>query len=146
MTAERTLVAWLSRLFATRRRDVVVGIGDDAAVVRPRGARLVMTCDPVVEGVHFASDAPAKLVGAKAVRRNLSDLAAMGAVPDHLLLSALLPRGLATSRRRALFAGVRAAADDAGCVVVGGDVAATPGPLVLTVTAVGHLTANSTLR
>ena len=139
MVGERALTSWLAEHFATPRRDVRVGIGDDGAVVRPPGGDLVVTCDPVVEGVHFDSAAPAAAVGRKAVHRSLSDLAAMGAVADWLVVSALLPPGLSSRRRRSLFDGVRDAAALAKCAVIGGDVAATSGPLILTVTGIGHL-------
>jgi thiamine-monophosphate kinase len=65
----------------------------------------------------------------------------MGALPDWLLVSLILPRRYPPARRQALLAGIRAAAAAAGCRVVGGDVAVGPGPLVITVTAVGHLAA-----
>ncbi len=139
MVDERALTRSFASLFGKPGRQVTVGIGDDAAVVRNQAQQSVLACDPVVEGVHFESTAPAALIGAKAVNRNLSDLAAMGAVPDYLLVSLLLPGDLTSPRRRSLLRGLRTAADRAGCVIVGGDVARTPGPLTVTVTAVGHL-------
>lgn len=139
MVDERQWTASLAELFGSRQRGIRVGIGDDAAVVRHRGGDLVVTCDPVIEGVHFDPDAPPTLVGRKAVNRNLSDLAAMGAAADWLVLSAVLPPALSGRRRRSLFEGVRDAAAAADCAVVGGDVAVASGPLVLTVTALGHL-------
>ena len=143
---ERQLTAWLADYFPRRPARVPVGIGDDAAVVRNLGPDSVVACDPVVAGVHFTDAAPLALVGRKAVNRNLSDLAAMGAVPDYLLVSVLLPRGFAARRRGALFRGVRDAARAAGCDVVGGDVAGTPGPLTVTVTAIGHLAGRALRR
>lgn len=104
-----------------------------------RGPHSVLACDPVVEGVHFTADDPLALVGRKAVNRNLSDLAAMGATADYLLVSLLLPKGMGSARRRSLLGGIRKAADDASCAVVGGDSCTSPGALVVTVTAVGHL-------
>ena len=138
MGVERRFTASLQTFFRTGRR-VPVPIGDDAAVVDNRGPRSVLACDPVVEGVHFTADAPLALVGRKAVNRNLSDLAAMGAVADYLLVSLLLPKGMGSARRRSLLSGIRKAAEDASCAVVGGDSCASPGALVVTVTAVGHL-------
>lgn len=135
---ERRLTADLARFFPTDPERVPVGIGDDAAVVHNAGRRAVVACDPVIEGVHFARGTPWALVGRKVVNRNLSDLAAMGAVPDYLLVSAMLPPGLTARARRALFGGIRAAARRAECLVVGGDVATTPGPLAVAVTAIGH--------
>jgi thiamine-monophosphate kinase len=136
--SERALTRRLARFFPRDAR-VVVGIGHDAAVVRSRGRHLVLKTDPVVEGVHFARGTSRALVGRKAVNRNLSDLAAIGAVPDYLLVSLLLPRSETPAARNALFTGLRAAARAAGCLVVGGDVSNTPGPLAVTVLAAGHL-------
>jgi len=145
VVAERALTARLGQLFGTSRQ-VRVGIGDDAAVVRNRAADSVVCCDPVVENVHFVtSDAPA-LVGRKAVNRNLADLAAMGAAPDWLLVSLVLPPDYAPTRRTALLRGIAAAARRANCTVVGGDLCTGPGPLVVTVTAIGHLVAARPLR
>ena len=138
MVDERAFTAQLARFFGSER-DVLVGIGDDAAVVRNRGRAQVLCCDPVVEHVHFTSRTAAVRIGKKAVNRNLADLAAMGAVPDWLLVSLLLPRGFSAARRSQLLRGIRAAATAAGARVIGGDVAVTPGPLVVTITAIGHL-------
>lgn len=135
---ERRFTAGLARFFGGAA-GLAVGIGDDAAVVRNRAANSVLCCDPVVEGVHFTRADPPAWVGKKAVNRNLSDLAAMGAVPDWLLVSLVLPRGYPVPRRRALLRGIRAAARAGGAVVVGGDVAVAQGPLVVTVSAIGHL-------
>lgn len=138
MVGERAFTATLAQFFGTAR-GLKVGIGDDAAVVQNRAGNSVLCCDPVVQGVHFAEkDAPHD-VGRKAVNRNLSDLAAMGAVADWLLVSLVLPRGFPARRRYALLSGIRSAARQAKCTVVGGDVATGRGPLVVTVTAVGHL-------
>lgn len=145
MAGERAFTASLARFFGSAK-GVVLGIGDDAAVVRNPARDAVLCCDPVVEGVHFTAAAPPALVGQKAVNRNLSDLAAMGATADWLLVSLLLPRGYPARRRTALLQGIRAAARAGGCTVVGGDVATTPGPLVVTVTAVGHLTGRALTR
>jgi thiamine-monophosphate kinase len=145
VAGELELTASLARLFGTDGRGVVVGIGDDAAVVRTT-PRSVLTTDPVVEGVHFTADTPLGLVGRKVVNRNLSDLAAMGARADYLLVSVLLPKKVSSRARRSLFLGIRAAAAAASCSVVGGDVAATPGPLVVTVTAVGRAPARPLTR
>ncbi len=142
---ERAFTSWLAR-FLPGRADVLVGIGDDAAVLADRHRASVVCCDPVVGGVHFAPDTPLRLVGRKAVNRNLADLAAMGAVPDHLLVSVVLPRDLSIGARRQLFHGLRAAAVAANCVIVGGDVAVGPGPLVVTTTAIGHLPGRALLR
>lgn len=142
---ERSFTARLARYFGTDR-SVRVGIGDDAAVVANRAAESVVCCDPVVEGVHFTRAEPLALVGRKAVNRNLSDLAAMGAAADWLLVSLVLRRRDALATAKAVLAGVRAAARRGGCRVVGGDIATHDGPLVVTVSAIGHLEGRALLR
>lgn len=71
---------------------LVLGIGDDCAIFRPRpGQDLVFTTDMLIEGVHFLRDHPATLVGRKTIGRGLSDIAAMGATPRFCLLSLAVP-------------------------------------------------------
>lgn len=138
MLSERELTAQLKSFFPTHR-DVIIGIGDDAAVVRQRHERCVLCCDPVVGSVHFSEDTEPALIGRKAVNRNLSDLAAMGAVADWLLVSLVVPRNVSDEYLRSILLGVRKAASAARCHVVGGDIATSDGPLVVTVSAFGHL-------
>lgn len=145
MVDEKEFVAKLRGFFASRDRRVEVGIGDDAAIVRTR-SRTVVTCDPVVEGVHFVRGAPLARVGRKAICRNLSDLAAMGATPDCAVASVLLPRWVDRAGRRRLFEGLRDASRAHACPVVGGDCAGTAGPLTITVTVLGHLESKPMLR
>lgn len=135
---ERRIAAGLSRFFPTDPQRVPIPIGDDAALVRTPGSGQLLACDPVIEGVHFEVGTPRSRVGRKAVARNLSDIAAMGGTPDFLLVAALLPEGFSARERAALFRGIRAEASAHGCLVVGGDLARTPGPLTVVVTVVGH--------
>jgi len=118
---------------------VTVPIGDDAAVVEVPACQLAMCCDPVVEGVHFEAATDLALVGRKAVNRNLSDLAAMGAEPAWLLCSIVAPATFGEEEILRLLRGVRAAANGAGAVVIGGDVATARGQLTVTVSAVGRV-------
>jgi thiamine-monophosphate kinase len=118
---------------------LVLGIGDDAAVVRPgRNGLTVLTVDAQVEGVHFewGLSAPAD-IGARALAVNLSDLAAMGARPRWALVSLMLPGTLAVGDVEDLIGGLAELALRYGVAVVGGNVAQTPGPAVVDVTAVG---------
>ncbi|HEU0276908.1 MAG TPA: thiamine-phosphate kinase [Rhodanobacteraceae bacterium] len=117
------------------RRDVVLGIGDDGAVLEvPEGQRLVACVDTMVAGVHFLPDtAPADL-GWKVLAVNLSDLAAMGAMPAWALLALTLPRG-DEAFVRGLAQGFGELARQHAVALVGGDT--TQGPLTLTVTALG---------
>ncbi len=125
---------------------VVVGPGDDAAVVRtPSGDLLVMTVDQVVRGRHFVAGTPVDLVARKAIARSVSDLAAMAAMPAWSLATGALPAGYPQEEARELFDRMHFWAREFGCPLVGGDIAASAGDeVVLTVTAVGLLARDAT--
>ena len=118
---------------------VVVGPGDDAAVVEPeRGALDVLTTDAQVEGVHFDRRfVPPDAIGHRALAVNLSDLAAMGAQPRAALLSLALPDDTLVRDLDAIVDGLLALASRHRAVLIGGNITRTPGPLVLDVTAIG---------
>ncbi len=117
--------------------DIVLGPGDDAAVVRTcDDDLLVLTVDQLVEGRHFTPETPPELVARKALARSLSDLAAMGAAPCWALVTCAVPP--AYRHARALADGVHRWGKHFACPVVGGDLSATDGPLLLTTTAVGR--------
>jgi thiamine-monophosphate kinase len=120
---------------------VVVGIGDDAAVVEPERNRLeVLTTDCQVEGIHFDQTfVGAADIGHKALAVNLSDLAAMGAAPRVALLSLVLPPALPVTTVDALVDGMVALAARARISIVGGNIARSSGPLVVDVTATGSV-------
>lgn len=120
---------------AARRADVIVGIGDDAAVLAvPAGQQLVAALDTLVEGVHFPVGSPAHSVGHRALAVNLSDLAAMGSEPAWYLLSLTLPE-VREAWLAELARGLGDLAAQAGVALVGGDT--TRGPLSLSVQALG---------
>jgi thiamine-monophosphate kinase len=141
---ERELVVRIRRRLeasAPGSQGLVIGIGDDAAVVAPaRNRQAVLTTDAQVDGVHFdrAFSSPAE-IGARAVVVNVSDLAAMGATPKWLLLSLVLPPTVTVADVEALAGGVAEAAARYGATVIGGNVTSTSGPLVVDVTAVGDV-------
>ncbi len=117
------LIDELRSVIGSARGSVVVGIGDDCAVLRGGhpDKYLLYTCDPVVEGVHYQGGAPPRQVGWKAMARNLSDIAAMGGVPLWAVVSIGLRRDTRTRWVKELYAGLRAAARKFGCQIVGGD-------------------------
>jgi thiamine-monophosphate kinase len=126
------------------RADVVLGVGDDGALLRPPpGADLVAVSDTLVEGVHFPVGSPAESIGHRALAVNLSDIAAMGATPRWALLSLTLPQ--VEERWLAGFAhGFGALARAHGVALVGGDT--TRGPLTLGVQVLGTVPAGEGLR
>lgn len=132
------------RARARRRDDVVLGIGDDAAVLAPApGQQLVVTSDTLVAGVHFPEEtAPADL-GWKALAVNLSDLAAMAATPAWCTLALTLPDAN-DAWLDAFLDGFLELADQHDVSLVGGDT--TRGPLSITVTALGQVPAGEALR
>lgn len=126
---------------------VVVGIGDDAAVVQYEAERqVVMTTDMLVEGVHFRRDTiDDRSLGYKSLAVSISDIAAMGGRPKHAVLSLALPIDLEVERLEELYNGVQEICSQYGTAVVGGDVVKTPGPFVISVTAVGEVEAGRAL-
>lgn len=117
------------------RPDVILGIGDDAAVLRPPvDCDLVLTVDTLVENVHFPAATDPESIGHKAAAVNLSDLAAMGAEPTWLTLALTLP-SVDKAWLAAFSKGFLRLADQFGTALVGGDT--TRGPLSMTVQAAG---------
>jgi thiamine-monophosphate kinase len=119
---------------------VALGVGDDAALLDPGPDMLVVaTVDALVAGRHFLMTVSTpEEIGRKALAVNLSDLAAMGAEPCWALISLLLPASLEVSVLDGVYAGLRREAREYGVAVVGGNVAATDGPLTLDVVALGR--------
>ena len=120
-----------------------IGIGHDAAVVRPRGRDWVITCDQFLEGVHFLADKhPPDSVGYKALARATSDIVAMAAQPRFFLLSLALPAKRTGAWLGAVLSGMARASRRFGLRLMGGDTARTPnenGPVALSLTVLGEL-------
>lgn len=129
---------------APRNADVRVGIGDDGAVIAPAaGMEYVLSVDMLVEGRHFTADADPARLGHKVLAVNLSDLAAMGALPRFALLAGALPDP-DPAWLTAFMRGFDALADQYDVELIGGDT--TRGPRNLCVTAIGELPAGTALR
>jgi thiamine-monophosphate kinase len=128
----------------SRRRDVWLGVGDDAALLQvPPDQGLVAATDTLVEGRHFLAGAPPESIGHQALAVNLSDLAAMGAEPAWALLSLSLPEAREWWLEQ-FAAGLYGLASRHGVEIVGGDT--VRGPLVVTVTALGFVEPALALR
>lgn len=132
------------RARAGTRGDIVLGIGDDAALLAPPpGRHLVVTADTLNDGVHFPHGTSPADIGWKALAVNLSDLASMGADPAWCTLSLSLPQSDAVWIDGFLD-GFLSLAERHGLALVGGDT--TRGPLSLSVTAMGFVAAGDALR
>jgi thiamine-monophosphate kinase len=126
---------------------VLVGVGDDGAVLAPTPLSTVVVCDSLVEGTHFRFDWSApRDVGFKAIASNVSDIAAMGAVPTHALLALTLPAGAQGELARGLCQGVAAGLEHYGVALIGGDTTRSAAGVVLTVTMFGDLAAAALRR
>lgn len=138
---EFQLIERIRRIFegtGAGRPDVILGIGDDAAVLDPGSEMVVSTTDSIVEGTHFEwSFCVPSDVGYKSVTVNLSDLAAMGARPVAILVSFSIPRDMKDSCVLQVARGAAQACARYGVRAVGGNVTATAGPFDSTITALG---------
>ncbi len=120
---------------------------DDAAVFTPPpGRELLVTADAMVEGVHFLPGTAPGLVARKLLRVNLSDLAAMGATPLGYLVTISVPREFGDAWFAGFAAGLAQDQAEFGIALLGGDTTQTPGPLSLSLTAIGHGAPGQALR
>jgi thiamine-monophosphate kinase len=126
---EFRLVERLTKLLgATLGADLIVGIGDDAAVWRvAEGAYMIATTDSMVENVHFLPGrVPWRDVGWKALAANVSDVAAMGGTPAFALITLTLPPGMPVEHLDALYKGLAECAESYRIHIVGGDIVSAP--------------------
>jgi thiamine-monophosphate kinase len=115
-------------------------LDDDAAVLKALGDDIVVTTDAIVEGVHFLPDDPPDTIARKALRVNLSDLAAKGATPAGFVLTLAL-RNADEAWLKPFAAALGEDAKQFGCPLLGGDTVSTPGPQIISVTAFGRVPA-----
>ncbi len=134
--SERELHRWLAR--GPRPRGLAGSAMHDAAVLDTIAGKPVVCVDQCLEGVHFDPGTAPGSIGRKAANRALSDLAATAAQPIAVTLAIAAPAEATDATLRALISAVRRAARAVGADLVGGDLARTPGPLALTVTALGE--------
>jgi thiamine-monophosphate kinase len=142
-SAEDSLIARYFKPLATDPG--AFDLTDDAAILKPSGDDIVVTTDAIVEGVHFLANDPPDTVARKALRVNLSDLAAKGATPAGFVLTLALRE--ADDAWLAPFA--RGLGEDAArfqCPLLGGDTVSTPGPLMISITAFGCVPSGKMVR
>ncbi len=139
--------ALIARHFRPLAGAAGLGLTDDAALLAPPpGRELVLTVDTMVAGVHFLPEDPPDLLARKLLRVNLSDLAAKGAEPLGYLLALSVPRATPEAWFAAFAAGL--AQDQAAFAIplLGGDTTSTPGPVTLSLTALGHVGPGAMVR
>ncbi|MBI4564426.1 MAG: thiamine-monophosphate kinase [Planctomycetes bacterium] len=135
MSGELELLKWIRARLGRRSRRILVDSGDDAAVLRIGRASVLFKVDSVIESVHFTARDPLEKVGFKALARPLSDIAAMGGIPLAALSAVALRRGMSLADAKRLVRGM----ERLEVPVVGGDVSAHEGPLVLSVSVLGEM-------
>src|SRR6266704_5653986 len=138
LSGEDSLIARYFRPLATDPG--AFGLMDDAAILKASGDDIVVTTDAIVEGVHFLPHDPPDTVARKALRVNLSDLAAKGATPAGFVLTLAL-RSADDLWLRPFARGLGEDALHFGCPLLGGDTVSTPGPLMISITAFGRVPA-----
>lgn len=139
----------IARFFAPLARGEAgaLALTDDAALLAPAaGNEFVVTVDMMSAGVHFLADDPPELIARKLMRVNLSDLAAMGAVPRAYFLALALPARVDTAWFEAFVSGLAADQAAFGISLAGGDTTATSGPLTLSLTAIGEAPVGRAIR
>jgi thiamine-monophosphate kinase len=130
----------IARYFAPLAGPEGLGLRDDAALLTPApGCDLVLTKDALVAGVHFFADDPPGAIARKALRVNLSDLAAKGAEPVGFLIALALPGDWTAEWLEAFARGLGEDAAACRCPLFGGDTVKTPGPLMVSITALGRV-------
>ena len=144
-SAEDRLIARYFRPLATHPG--AFGLLDDAAAITPPpGCDLVLKTDGVIAGVHFFADDPPETIGRKALRMNLSDLAAKGAKPLGFLLALALPDGADAAWIGGFARGLGEDAKYYGCPLLGGDTDRTPGPISVSIAAFGAVPSGKMVR
>lgn len=142
MKSETAFLQKLTRSADRKNTDLLLGIGDDAAVFRPApGKVLVAASDLLTENIHFKRDYFSGFaIGAKAVLVNLSDMAAMGATPRWCLMNLALPADFPDAEADEIVRGLLETADRHGVTLIGGDTSASDGPVFIDVTMIGETT------
>jgi thiamine-monophosphate kinase len=135
---EEKLIAAIRRWLGPASPPAPHGIGDDCAVLPPSPRQQAITVDPVIYGRHFDDQVPPRAVGAKLLKRNLSDLAAMGAQPTAAVIALTLDPHVSLSWLEKFYRGLAACAREYRVPIVGGDVAQADGILSASLTLLGQ--------
>lgn len=142
------LIHHLTQHFKNIQPNTLLGIGDDAAIIQgPGGQDLLISTDSLVEGIHFdLSYYPLKHLGYKAVTTAISDIVAMNGTPSSILVSLALSSKYTVEAITEIYAGIATACNNYQLDLIGGDTTASPKGLVINVTAIGTVDANSSVK
>lgn len=135
---ESALIAQIRRWLGKASPPAPAGIGDDCAILPAAKREQAITVDPVIYGRHFDDRVPARAVGEKLLKRNLSDLAAMGAAPTAAVVALTLDRRVRIAWLQQFYRGLAASALRHNVPIVGGDVSQAEGVLAASLTLVGQ--------
>lgn len=132
------LIKHLTEKFSFKNPSTEISIGDDAAVINPDGKKVVISTDTLAEGIHFnLGYVPLKHLGYKSVVVNLSDIAAMNAVPTQILISLAVSNRFPVEALEEIYYGISLACEKYNIDLVGGDTTSSQTGLVITITAIG---------
>lgn len=134
------LITFIKKWLGNTSPPSPAGIGDDCAILAPSSEQQVITVDPVIFNRHFDQRVAPQDVGAKLLKRNLSDLAAMGAKPTCAVVALILDPEVKIAWVEGFYRGLARVAAQFGVAIVGGDVAQAPGALTASLTLLGRAT------
>jgi thiamine-monophosphate kinase len=141
------LIHHLTKNIELQNASSVLGVGDDAAVIDHFGKQTVVTTDLLIEGVHFdLSYTPLKHLGYKSVIVNLSDVYAMNAMPTQITMSIGVSSKMSVEALEEFYEGVYIACEEHGVDLVGGDTSASQKGFIISVTALGEVTADQLVQ
>jgi len=137
------LIDHIQQQFTTHNTTTLKGIGDDAAIIDAGEEVIVMSTDMLLEGVHFdLSYVPLQHLGYKAVAVNVSDIAAMNARPEQIVISLGVSNRFSVEAIDALYSGIKAACNNYKVDLVGGDTSSSVAGLIISITAIGRIAKN----
>ena len=138
---ETTLIQWLQSRASGQSDRIKLGVGDDAAILASPSGGIVVTADLIADGTHFRQgECSARQIGRKSMAVNLSDLAAMAALPTAAFVSLLVPRSTSDGYVVELMQSMSDLANEFDCEIAGGDTNAWAGALAINVTMLGGVT------
>lgn len=137
---EKDFIRWIEQQNNHGTHRTIIGVGDDACLLRPAAQGQVVTTDTLCDGVHFDTSIHSlEGIGRKALAVSISDVLAMGAKPEHALLNFFLPKTLSMEQAIQIYRGAQELAENHKIEIVGGDTNRYDGPLIVGATVIGEV-------